>query len=89
MIWRSRRIIHLIHTPPNAAALPFSICRATTVSSLFYTLGVIAVASFVAWVGVLAMWVAGSALFLGISAALLWIGGRLLPLVGGRRRRRG
>jgi hypothetical protein len=40
-----------------------------------------------AWLGVALMWAAGVAVFIGVSVALLWIGGRLLPLAGRGRLR--
>jgi len=33
------------------------------------------------------MWALGVAVFIGVSVALLWIGGRVLPLAGRGRRR--
>ncbi len=39
------------------------------------------------WLGVALMWALGVAVFIGVSVALLWIGGRVLPLAGRGRRR--
>ena len=41
------------------------------------------------WLAVAIEWAGIVALFLGVSVAVLWGSGRVLPLVGGRRRRRG
>jgi hypothetical protein len=41
------------------------------------------------WVGVAVEWCVVVGLFLGVSVAVLWGIGRVLPLVGGRHRRKG
>ena len=41
------------------------------------------------WIIVGIDWTVAVGLFLAVSVLVLWVTGRLLPLVGGRRRRKG
>jgi len=46
------------------------------------------VQSALAWLGVIALWCAVVGAFVGLSAAVLWLSGRLMALVPGRGRRK-